>query len=121
WPSNAWKPAKTRKKSRKTWATCWVISWGDRKEAVARAATRATPGFTTIEQKRPRVLIHTAFKAQAKRPADRITKPRTQIPDPLPRTLPGEVQALHPGIPTPTLTPPPEVRRDVSRATSGVS
>jgi len=51
WPSNGSKRAKTRKRSRKTWAICSAILWADPGVKAAPAATRMTAGCTTISFK----------------------------------------------------------------------
>jgi hypothetical protein len=43
------KPAKTRKKLRRTWATCSAISWAARKAARAAAVTRRTADCMIID------------------------------------------------------------------------
>src|SRR5712671_2019070 len=49
WPSNGSKPAKTRKRSSKTWAICSATLWADPEAKEAPAATRMTAVCTTID------------------------------------------------------------------------
>jgi len=49
-PRHSKRPARTRRKSKPTWATSWATSWAARKKAVpAAAGTPTTVASTTIE------------------------------------------------------------------------